>query len=308
MNTRKPAWALAALLIAGAAGLSVWKMTEKDGDAVNEAVRGDRAAGQRLTVGTAPAASDPERRAVQKPRRVISAVPALGKGFAQLADTDSSNGCLFGPTARCGDMLADLQACDGGDGPACTRAADEIGYEAPRDLIVERALRKKACEHGVAEACAELRERSELVASLKDDAEASKRASRACQDGDAIACHALVERHQHDEDRSIARAATRKMCELGVDRQGCIDYALQADPDEAGWALDTACSAGSPDACRLLAHHHLGFTANPAGISDLARALAAYDRACQLAPDHVACAEADKVRASGGLPDELESH
>ena len=59
------------------------------------------------------------------------------------------------------------------------------------------------------------------------------------------------------------------------------------------------------DACRLLAHHHLGFTGNPAGISDLDRALAAYDRVCQLAPDHEGCAEGGKVREAGGLPDEL---
>lgn len=306
MNARKLVLAVAALLLVGAGGFAVWKMKVSKAGA---SASGDAARGTGRSVPVAAELMDTEsdRRSVAKPRRMNGEVSQLGNGFAGLADTDSGGACLFGPTARCARLVGDFTACDGGDGEACIRAADEIYNTPPRDLTVARALRKKACKLGVAEACSDLRERDELLASLKeDDAEARNRATRACQDGDAIACHALVEHHEYDEDRSSAQAAARKMCELGFDREGCVSYALRAEePEEEGWAFDTACTAGSPDACRLLAHHHLGFTPNPASISDLDLALAAYDRACQLAPDHEACAEADKVRETGGLPDDL---
>lgn len=309
MNSRKLIWALAALLLVGAAGFAVWKSKETRGSA-SAAAEADRGADPSVGATAAMLDTKIDRQSMVRPRRLAAEAAEsrqLGK-VAGLADTDSSGACLFGPTARCAELVGDLTACDGGDGQACMRVADELGQKPPRDLTVERALRAKACKNGVAEACADVRERKELLASLKDDPEARERATSSCQqDGDPIACHALVKHHEYDDDRGPAQAARKKMCELGFDRRpGCIEFSLYAEqPEEAGWALDSACKAGSPDACQLLAHHYLGFTANPAGISDLDRALAAYGRACELAPDHKACAEGDVVRETGGLPEDL---
>ena len=126
------------------------------------------------------------------------------------------------------------------------------------------------------------------------------------EEGDAVSCHAIAELHQWDEDKAKLMPALRRLCELGCESvHGCIAVAMYGEAEDALWALEQSCSAGASDSCYLLARHHLGDGANPFPYSDLDAALAAYARACDLRPVHVACLEGPTAAAIGGLPDPL---
>ena len=249
--------------------------------------------------GDPAAARDPRSPAISAPHRLRA--PSPDALFDRLSDAGD---CTFGPVQRCVDLQPALGACGRNDAKACLRIAASLRDEIPGDFRAALAFTGRACSVGHTGACAEVEETRRLVEQVASDDEAFHRALEACQQGDPRACHAVIERHQWDDPPSLPLLqALRRMCELGhVRSHGCTDVALR-DPDRAGWALERACTIGSPDGCYLLARHHLGEGVHPPPYSDLDAALRAYARACELAPAHTACDEQHRARAEGGLPE-----
>ena len=305
MKARAPHRAIpiaTALVLAAAAVAATWFVLRDRGapsadgtDAAADAERpaeerdgADRAAPAR---NRAPDPSAPHRLRAQSPDAL----------FDRLSDAGN---CTFGPVQRCVDLQPALGACARNDPAACLRIAASLRDEIPGDFRAALAFTGRACSVGHAAACAELEAQDRLVAQVAADDDAFRRALDACLQGDPRACHAVIERHQWDDPPPLPLLqALRRMCELGhVRSHGCTDVALR-DPDRAQWALEHACTIGSPDGCYLLARHHLGEGVHPPPHSDLDAALRAYARACELAPGHTACEEQDRARAEGGLPE-----
>jgi TPR repeat protein len=297
------------LLVAAAAAALAWRLLgdrgERDGgDGDSRTARSgsgpgraaaDRVAGEAGRPGVAAAG----RQDVPPGRRMGSQTAAFN-----LEELAAPGRCLFGPAERCEALQPTLAACGRGDGEACHEVATSLRDGTPSDLRAALAFTGRACQQGAARACADEEATRRLVEQVAADDDAFRRAEAACAGDDPLSCYAVIERHRWDDPPPPELlAAQRRLCELGdTGSHGCIDVALR-DPDRAQWALEHACSIGSPDGCYLLARHLLGEGVHPAPVSDLDAALRAYDRACALAPAHEACEERRRAREEGGLPD-----
>lgn len=225
---------------------------------------------------------------------------AAARGAAWQMETQDrpEENCVWGSVERCETVEPLLARCRGGDRGACLELADDASSTPPLSPVLARAALRLGCELGDAAAC----ER----AAFGDPENVGDGAAHeaACSAGDALACSALARATTDPEEQ---RRLAEQLCELGADREGCIALALHlsdSDPEATAEALRRACDLGDADGCDLLGRHHLGLDIGPAPVTDLAAALRAFDRACELGGDASAsCDAAAEVRAAGGVPE-----
>lgn len=191
-----------------------------------------------------------------------------------------------------------VQACEGGDAPACTVLAEKMVGEGPATSHA-LALFAQACHRGDPYACGEY---GAQLALRPDQAEQSRvYYERACVGGVATACRTLLTdaREASPVDAERVRELLERACHA-EDAQSCVELGdgfrlgsfAPRSSAQAAMRYRTACEAGSLTGCVRLAD----LTAHGEGVAlDLARASELYARACG-AGVQVACDRASELR------------
>lgn len=164
-----------------------------------------------------------------------------------------------------GSALGDaVEACRHGQAESCAAIAAALRARSDDPKLLERAafLELRACALGMARACAAIRGD---VASPDPSRTIARRATRACDEGDATSCAALGHHYLHGD---------------GVAR----------DPRRAYRAFRRACDLNQAYGCVSLAR---AFRVGQVVERDLARATALERRACSLDPG--ACTQAPRT-------------
>ena len=196
-----------------------------------------------------------------------------------------------GSTRAPEDLAAAEQACAGGDGAACLRAAHARSHAraGKRDAAAVTALLERGCSLDEAAACGELgtavREGDGVAA---DPARAFELVTRGCALGDAASCGAVAESHTRGKgaarDLDLAFAARTRACDLG-DAQACdvigddiANGIVHAQDIPRGTALMTrACTLDSARCFNLA----FAYIAGALGPQERVRGLELFVRACE---------------------------
>jgi TPR repeat protein len=191
------------------------------------------------------------------------------------------------PAAR----SAALKLCDGGDGWACSQAAESLGsgLGGSKDYELAIQLARKGCQSGASEACVKLGDLYWSGVQINRNLQQAVQLYRdACARGDQHGCIDLAGLYLGGpalpQDYVKASGLYRQACEAG-EMEGCVDLGLMSakgegsapDASKAAALYRKACDGGEMEGCDYLGTMY----ESGQGVSkDLAGAALAYRKAC----------------------------